>query len=145
MPRSHSTMSRLPRWAMYSAAISHSSMVAVMPRLSSTGFPARADRLEQPEVGHVAGADLQHVGVLGDDRDVPGVDDLGDHRQPGGRADVGEDLERLDAEALEGVRRRARLERAAAQQRGAGADWAICAASSVCSRLSTAHGPGDEA
>jgi thiamine biosynthesis protein ThiI len=39
MPRSHSTMSRLPRWAMYSAAISHSSMVAFMPRLSMTGLP----------------------------------------------------------------------------------------------------------
>jgi len=40
MPRSHSTMSRLPRCAMYSAAISHSSMVADMPRLSMTGLPA---------------------------------------------------------------------------------------------------------
>ena len=91
-----------------------------MPRLSSTGFPHVADRLEQPEVGHVAGADLQHVGVLGDDGDVAGVDDLGDDGQPGGHPDVGEDLQRLDAEALEGVRRRARLEGTAAQQRGAG-------------------------
>lgn len=40
MPRSHSTMSRLPRWATYSAAMSHSSMVAVMPRFSMTGLPA---------------------------------------------------------------------------------------------------------
>jgi len=40
MPRSHSTMSRLPRCAMYSAAISHSSMVAFMPRFSMTGLPA---------------------------------------------------------------------------------------------------------
>ena len=40
IPRSHSTMSRLPRWAMYSAAISHSSMVALNPRLSSTGLLA---------------------------------------------------------------------------------------------------------
>ncbi len=39
-PRSHSTMSRLPRCAMYSAAISHSSMVAFIPRLSITGLPA---------------------------------------------------------------------------------------------------------
>ena len=39
MPRSHSTMSRLPRCAMYSAAISHSSIVALMPRLSMTGLP----------------------------------------------------------------------------------------------------------
>ena len=68
MPRSQSTTSRLPRWAMYSAAISHSSMVAVIPRLSSTGLPALADGLQQPEVRHVAGADLEHVGVLRDDR-----------------------------------------------------------------------------
>ena len=40
MPRSQSTMSRLPRCATYSAAISHSSYVAVMPRLSITGRPA---------------------------------------------------------------------------------------------------------
>src|SRR6266567_3204742 len=40
MPRSQRTMSRLPRWAMYSAAISHSSIVAFMPRLSMTGLPA---------------------------------------------------------------------------------------------------------
>ena len=40
MPRSQSTMSRLPRWAMYSAAISHSSIVALMPRLSRTGLAA---------------------------------------------------------------------------------------------------------
>ena len=39
-PRSQSTMSRLPRCAMYSAAISHSSYVAVSPRLSITGLPA---------------------------------------------------------------------------------------------------------
>ena len=40
MPRSQSTTSRLPRWAMYSAAISHSSIVELMPRLSITGLPA---------------------------------------------------------------------------------------------------------
>ena len=39
MPRSQSTTSRLPRWATYSAAISHSSIVEVIPRLSSTGLP----------------------------------------------------------------------------------------------------------
>ena len=70
MPRSHSTMSRLPRCAMYSAAISHSSMVACMPRLSITGLPHCADGLQQPEVLHVAGADLEHVGVRRDQVDV---------------------------------------------------------------------------
>ena len=37
-----------------------------MPRLSSTGLPQLAHRLEQREVLHVARADLQHVRVLGD-------------------------------------------------------------------------------
>ena len=90
-----------------------------MPRLSITGLPALADRLQQPEVRHVAGADLQHVGVLGDDVDVAGVDDLGDDRQAGHLAHVGEDLEALLAQALEGVRRGPRLVGAAAEQRGA--------------------------
>ena len=66
-----------------------------MPRLSSTGLPDSPDGLEQAEVGHVAGADLQHVGVLGDRRDVAGVDDLGHDREPRGLPDVDEDLEAL--------------------------------------------------
>ena len=143
MPRSQSTTSRLPRWATYSAAISHSSMVAVMPRLSSTGLPALADGLEQAEVGHVAGADLEHVGVLGDDRDVAGVDDLGDDRQAGDLADVGEDLEALHAEALEGVRRGARLVGAAAQQRGAGGLGHLGGLEGLLGRLDGARA-GDE-
>ncbi len=50
MPRSHSTTSRLPRWAMYSAAISHSSIVAVMPRLSSTGLPDSPTACSRPKL-----------------------------------------------------------------------------------------------
>ena len=41
MPRSQSTMSALPSRAMYSADSSHSSIVADMPRFSSTGVPVR--------------------------------------------------------------------------------------------------------
>ena len=52
---------------MYSADISHSSMVALRPRLSITGRPDTPDRGQQREVLHVAGADLEDVGVLGDD------------------------------------------------------------------------------
>ena len=37
-----------------------------MPRLSSTGLRLAAELLEQREVLHVARADLEHVGVLGD-------------------------------------------------------------------------------
>ena len=41
MPRSHRMIWLFPAEAMYSAAISHSSMVAPKPRLSMTGRPAR--------------------------------------------------------------------------------------------------------
>src|SRR5690554_3643655 len=41
MPRSHKTTLGLPALMMYSAAISHSSMVADRPRFSSTGLPDR--------------------------------------------------------------------------------------------------------
>ncbi len=41
IPRSHRMICELPAEAMYSAAISHSSIVAPNPRLSITGRPAR--------------------------------------------------------------------------------------------------------
>ena len=57
--------------------------------------------------------------MLGDHVDVAGVHHLGDDGQPGHLADVGEDLQALDPQALEGVRRGARLERTAPEQLGA--------------------------
>ena len=62
-PRSHSTTSGLPSARMYSADMSRSFTVALMPRLSSTGVLRLAALLQQVEVLHVAGADLEHVGV----------------------------------------------------------------------------------
>ena len=50
IPRSHSTMSKFPRCAMYSAAINHSSMVALIPRLSSTGLPALPAACSNPKL-----------------------------------------------------------------------------------------------
>ena len=91
-----------------------------MPRLSSTGLLRLADFLEQVEVLHVAGADLEHVGVALDQRDLPRVHDLGDDRHVVLVADVAQDLQPLLAQALEAVRAGARLERAAAQDVGAG-------------------------
>ena len=79
-----------------------------------------ADCLQQPEVLHVASADLQHVGVGADEVDVVRVDDLGDDGQPGRFAHVGEDAQACLTETLEGVGRRARLVGTAAQQRRAG-------------------------
>ncbi len=79
-----------------------------------------ADRGEQRVVLHVAGADLEDVGVLGHDVDLVGLHHLGDDRQAGPLAGLREVAQRLDAEALERVRARARLEGAAAQDRRAG-------------------------
>ena len=75
---------------------------------------------EQRVVLHVPGPDLEDVRVLGDDVDLGRLHDLGDDRQPGPLARLGEIAQPLDAEALEGVRARPWLERAAAQDRGAG-------------------------
>ena len=51
------------------------------PALQQGGLARVADGLEQLVVLHVAGADLEHVGVLGDHRDVLGGHHLGDDRQ----------------------------------------------------------------
>ena len=104
MPRSHRTTLGLPAARMYSAAISHSSIVADRPRLSSTGCRLLADRLEQHEVLHVPGADLEHVDVVLEHRHVGGVGDLGHDGQAGLVAHVGEQLEALDLQPLERVR-----------------------------------------
>ena len=63
MPRSQSITFGLPSFRMYSAASSSSSIVALGPRLSSTGSISVADRFQQAIVLHVARADLQHVGI----------------------------------------------------------------------------------
>ena len=52
-----------------------------------------ADRLQQREVLHVAGADLKHVRVARDQVHVAGVDHLGHDRQAGLRPHLGQDLQ----------------------------------------------------
>ena len=89
------------------------------PALEQHGLAELARHLEQRVVLHVARADLDHVGVLGDELGVRRVEQLGDDRQAGDRARLGEDLQPRRAQALERERRRARLERAAAQHAGA--------------------------
>ena len=95
MPRSHSTMSRLPRWATYSAAISHSSIVAVMPRLSSTGLPASPTAWSSPKLAMLRVPIWSMSAYSATTGDVARVDHLGDDRQAGDLADVGEDLQAL--------------------------------------------------
>ena len=141
IPRSQRITSELPSLTMYSAAISRSSTVEESPRLSSTGFGRAADLGEEREVRHVAGADLDHVRRVDDRLDVARIHQLGDERQPGLLARLLEDLERLLAEPLERVRRGARLEGAAAEHRHALGRLTARAVSSVCSRVSTVHGP----
>ena len=114
------------------------------PALEQDGLAELARDLEQRVVLHVARADLHDVGVLGDRLGVLGVEQLGDDRQAGLRARLGEDLERLAAQALERERRRARLEGAAAQHRGAGGlrPRARPRASARATRPCTARRPG---
>ena len=91
---------------MYSAAISNSSTVAPKPRLSITGAGDPTDVAQQRVVLHVPRADLEDVRVLGDDVDLVRLHHLGDDRQAGPLARLGQVAEGLDAQALERVRAR---------------------------------------
>ncbi len=104
---------------MYSAAESSSSIVAERPRLSRIGLRHRAELVEHHEVLHVACADLQDVRVLGHYGGVADVEHLGHDRQADRVARSAQQLQALHPHALERVRARAGLERAAAEHRGA--------------------------
>ncbi len=79
-----------------------------------------AGGVEQVVVLHVARADLDHVGVFGDEGHLLGRHGLGDHGQAGGFAGLGQQRQPLFAHALKAVGRGAGLERAAAQGGGSG-------------------------
>ena len=87
--------------------------------LEQDGLLLAADGLEQLEVLHVAGTDLDEVHVLKQGQ-VLGVHDFGDDGGAGGAAGQLEQVEALAAHPLEGVGRGAGLERAAAQQGSTG-------------------------
>jgi hypothetical protein len=122
---------------MYSAAIKR-------PSLQQHRLRRAADLGEEREVRHVAGADLDHVGDVEHRLDVARIHQLGHERQPGQLARLLEVLERHVAEALERVRRRPRLERAAAQHRDAFQRDAPRGLERLLPRLHGA-GTGDEA
>src|SRR3990172_32752 len=88
--------------------------------LEEHGLVRLADLVQEGEVLHVAAANLEDVGVAGDEVDVAGVHHLGDDGQAGLGAGFGEDLEALFAVTTEGVGATAGLEGAAAQDMGAG-------------------------
>ena len=94
----------LPPARMYSADSSHSSIVAEMPRLSSTGLRDVAELAQQREVLHVARADLEDVGVLLDQLDLAEVHDLGDQLQVVAVGGVAQQPQPFFAQALEAVR-----------------------------------------
>ena len=75
---------------------------------------------KQRVVLHVAGADLEDVGVFGDDVDLGGLHHLGDDRKPRTIARLRQVAQRLDAQTLERVRARPRLEGAASEDRRPG-------------------------
>ena len=77
-----------------------------------------ADRFEQWVVLHVAGADLQHVGILRYQLDVLRRHYLRDDGQPGLGAGLGQELQTLLLQSLEAVWAGARLECAATKTRG---------------------------
>jgi hypothetical protein len=85
--------------------------------LSSTGRPARPELGQQRVVLHVARADLDDVGHLQDRLQVARVHELGDDRQARARLGLGEQVQAGLAQAVEGVRARARLVGAAAEHR----------------------------
>jgi hypothetical protein len=92
-----------------------------MPRFSSTGRPERAAASKQRVVLHVARADLQNVGILGDHGNVVLRHDFGHDSQAALFARAGQHLQPFQAKPLKRVRRTARLEGASAQNARSGA------------------------
>jgi len=78
--------------------------------------------------------------VLGDHVDQVRLHDLGDHRQAGGLARLGQVLQPLQPQALEAIRARARLE-CPPRRMVAPALATAVAVSSIISRFSTEQGP----
>src|ERR671932_2144941 len=63
-----------------------------------------ADAFQKGEVRHVAGPDLEYLGVLHDELYIARIEDFGDGFKPEFSRDFGEYLQALLAQTLEGVR-----------------------------------------
>ena len=114
---------------------------AALEQYGSVGF---ADRFQQAIVLHVAGTDLQHVGVFGDDIDVLGGDDFRDDGQSRLGAGRGQKLQAFFLHSLETVGAGARLERTAAKGSGAGGLYGAGRAHDLLFALDGTR-PGDDA
>ena len=76
MPRSQSITLGLPWATMYSADISSSLMVELMPRLSSTGRPQPPSDFSSAKFCMLRAPTCMHVGVFGHQFDVAVAHDL---------------------------------------------------------------------
>src|ERR1700731_3407670 len=88
--------------------------------LEENWFFGAACALEQREILHVAGADLNHVGVFFDEVEAFVVDGFSDDAEAVVLADLRENFEAVFAEALKAVRGSARFVGAAAEKFYAG-------------------------
>ena len=110
--------------------------------MSRTGFFLAAHGLEQLKVLHVASTDLNEVHVL-EQGQMLGVHDLGDDGGTGGAAGQLEQVQTFAPHPLEGVRRGAGLERAAAQQGSTGVLHALGAVGDLLFALNAARACDD--
>ena len=83
---------------------------------AARAFAGASGALEQRKILHVAGADLDDVGVFFDQIEGFVVDGFGDDAQAVLFANLGQNLQAVIAEALKAVRRSARLVGAAAEE-----------------------------
>ena len=110
--------------------------------LEQDGLFLAAYGLEQLKVLHVAGTDLNEVHVL-EQGQMLGVHDLGDDGGTGGAAGQLEQVQTFAPHSLEGVRRGAGLERAAAQQGSTGVLHALGAVGDLLFALNAARACDD--
>ena len=96
-----------------------------MPRFQQDRLLGASGALEQREILHVAGADLDDVGVLVDQVERFVIDGFGDDEQAEAVADFGHDLQTFFAQALKRIRRGARFVGAAAEELGSGTGDAL--------------------
>ena len=83
--------------------------------LEQDGLAGLTEFFQQLEVLHIACADLETVALVHEDVDVRRIGDLGNDRQTGCLVRLVQQLQTLSLQTLEGVRGRARLPRAAAE------------------------------
>jgi hypothetical protein len=129
---------------MYSAAMRNSSSVADNAALQQDRLVGASGALEQRKILHVAGADLDYVGILVDQVERFVIDGFGHDKQAEAVADFRHDLQSFFAQSLKRIGRGARFVGAAAEELGSGATATRSAIVNACSRLSMPHGPSND-